>query len=777
MYTVIIVESPTKARLIQNVLGPTYRCIASNGHFRELDVDSLRIDSLRIDSLRIDSLRIDSPNSNIVDNVNDPPLTYKIIPSKKVVVSRIKKCIEGSSLRDNVILATDDDREGETIAWHLCQVLHLNVNTTRRIIIHEMTKTAIENAILPINIKNVNMNIVRSQQTRQFIDVIVGYKISPILWKRIKDDKKRLSAGRCQTPALRLVYETMANANTLEEDKFIYKTIGYFTSKNIAFSLDRRFETKDEVMLFLTNSITNHYTIKSRELKNSTMPLKKPFTTSYLLQTASSELKIAPKEVMESCQLLFENGYITYMRTDGTIYADSFVKESETYIKKKYGDKYVLSDIVDINNNNKNSNKSVICNSSPHEPIRPTNVQLEEIKESDIITSREIVLYKLIHKHSIQTLMLPPIHKTLTVCISSSSAMANEPCDLYSYATDQILFDGYNIVNSKKNEPNSTFTFLQTIKVGSTVPYNKIYCKQVVGDEDNKCKRKFTESSLIGKLEVLGIGRPSTYSTIIDVIQKRGYVKKENKKGKIVDCVDYFIENTTKAAEEIAKCVSNRETGNENGKLFIQPVGVKIVEFINKHFKSIFEYEYTKRMECDLDLISRGEIGWMTVWKRCLLDITAHIDELEKYTFTEQDTDDNKEVKEACNESASDDKRIGMYKGIPIYVKYGKYGRYIDYDNKMISLDRSIYSIQEAQAIHIIENNYERIIDNEVSIRNGKYSDYIYHKKVGRKPVFYKLDGFVKTHGIDSYKTCNTELFSSWFYDMIKETKKNTKNP
>ena len=793
MYTLIIVESPAKAKIIQSILGSEYKCIASNGHVREMNIDSLRIDSLRIDSLQ-----------NKDDNI-DTLLTYKIIPSKREIVSRIKKHVEGSLNKNSVILATDDDREGETIAWHLCQVLHLDIETTRRIIIHEMTKKAIENAVIPVNVKKINMNIVRAQQTRQFIDVMVGYKISPILWKMIKDDndKKTLSAGRCQTPALRLVYETIGPQNrpVEEKDKLIYKAIGYFTSKNIAFSLDNiTFESKDESKLFLTNSISKHYTIHSKEVKNVTMTLKKPFTTSYLLQVACSELKMTPKEVMESCQILYENGYITYMRTDGITYADSFIKDCEIYIKKKYGEKYVSSNNDKSNNDINNDNDNL-----PHEPIRPTNINLEEIKDSNdhhCITKKEVNLYKIIHKHSLQTLMLPPIYKKMTVFISANgkdvSANGKDVTNynnayLYSYSTEQVLFNGYDVIdtvnNTIKKEANSNFTFLQTIKIGSTVPYKKIYCKQILDDE--KGPRKFTESSLIGKLEVLGIGRPSTYSTIIDVIQKRGYVKKENKKGKIVDCIDYFIENaientmenanTAKRSIEINECVTKREFGNETGKLFIQPIGVKIIRFLNKHFTSIFDYEYTKRMEIDLDLISRGEITWKNVCERCIIDITKYIEELEKHIFTEgeeEDDDDENYIEQDENrekdENNNDDngKMIGMYKDIPIYVKYGKYGRYIHYNNKMISLNRNIYSIQEKQAISIIENNYERIIDKEVSIRNGKYSDYIYHKKVGKKPIFYKLDGFIKKYGTNSYKTCPIEVFSEWFYNMISEQTK-----
>ena len=777
MYTVIIVESPAKARIIKSILGSDYKCIASNGHVRELDIDSLRIDSLRIDSLK---------NKDGLDTL----LKYKIIPSKKAVVSRIKKCVENSLNKNSVILATDDDREGETIAWHLCQVLNLDMDTTSRIIFHEITKEAIETSIIPVNSRKINMNIVRAQQARQFIDVMVGYKISPILWKMIKDDKKALSAGRCQTPALGLVYETMdfkKKPNSSIEERFIYKVVGYFTSKNIAFSLDKTFESKEQAILFLNNSISKQYTFHSREVKNVTMTMKKPLTTSYLLQLASSELKFSPKEVMETCQLLYENGYITYMRTDGITYANSFIKQCEIYIKKKYGEKYVSSINNDVNDNN-----------LPHEPIRPTNINLEEIKESNetCISKRESILYKLIHKHSVQTLMLPPIYKTMTVCISANENGCDEY--LYSYSTEQVLFNGYDVMNTK-TEANSNFTFLQAIKLGSIVPYKKIYCKQII---ENKGKRKLSESSLIGKLEDLGIGRPSTYSTIVDVIQKRGYVKKENKKGELVDCIDYFIENTVEDGikrVEIRESVSTREFGNEQGKLFIQPVGVKIIEFLNKHFTSIFDYEYTKRMEFDLDLISRGEMSWKNVCERCLLDITRHIDDLvvnqqNVYVESKEPSDANEKVDVDANEQTEEEeeeeekeeenkekhdekdvnnknnnKMIGTYKDIPIYIKYGKYGRYIDYNNTMISLNRNIYSIQQEQAISIIENNYERIIDKEVSIRNGKYSDYIYHKKVGRKPVFYKLDGFIKKYGVDSYKTCPLEVFSGWFYEMIEK--------
>ena len=334
-YILVIVESPAKCQKITEYLGPGYKVMASFGHLQELN-----------------GLKSIDLNNNYKPN-------YSVIPSKQKQISTLKSAI---NLASDVILATDDDREGEAIAWHLCQLFNLCVENTKRIIFHEITKSAIQSAIKEPTILNINM--IYSQQARQILDLLVGYKISPLLWENISRNSG-LSAGRCQTPALRLVYE---NQKDIEENpgKRVYNTTGYFTDKNLPFVLNYNHEDKDgtyghDICVFLELETEHKHMINVEKEKESIRKAPTPFTTSSLQQTANSELRCSPKETMSICQKLYEGGYITYMRTDAKVYSQEFINKTKSYITSNFGENYINPNINQLSLQNidkKESKKS-----------------------------------------------------------------------------------------------------------------------------------------------------------------------------------------------------------------------------------------------------------------------------------------------------------------------------------------------------------------------------------------------------------------------------------
>ena len=405
MTILIIVESPAKCGKIESFLGTGYKCIASFGHIQEL-------------------IGLSSIDFN---NNYKPSFTPCESKKKQIDIMRraILKC-------DEVLLATDDDREGEGIAWHICHLFDLNVNTTKRIIFHEITKTAILHAVS--NPTHINMNIVHAQQARQILDLIVGYKISPILWKHISwNSKKGLSAGRCQTPALRLVYD---NQKDIEDSpgKMVYTTTAYMTKMNLPFVLSMNYECKETIENLLEESATFQHVFSRKPSKVTIKNPPTPMTTSVLQQNASNDLHINPKETMSICQKLYEQGYITYMRTDSTNYSLEFIQNARQYIIDVYGDKYVISvdkaldtnsidtNSIDTNSIDTNSIKKVSVKKKQkpvkkhsdddkpkpqeaHEAIRPTKIEV--LKVDDTMSPREKKMYLLIWKHAVASCMSP----------------------------------------------------------------------------------------------------------------------------------------------------------------------------------------------------------------------------------------------------------------------------------------------------------------------------------------------------------------------------------
>ena len=785
-YTLVIVESPAKCQKIETYLGAGYKCMASFGHLRML------------------------PNLKAVNIKENYTPTFAIMDSKRQQITRLRQAINGA--RD-VILAADDDREGEAIAWHICQLFDLPVSSTKRIIFHEITKTALQRAVAAPT--TLNMDLVYAQQSRQILDLIVGFKISPILWQKISlKSKAGLSAGRCQTPALRIVYE---NQKLIDESpgKKVYQLTGYFTSKNLPFSLNYNFDNEKLVEKFLEDTVDHEHIYNCGKVRNTTKQPPKPFTTSSIQQMASNELKYSPKDTMKLCQTLYEGGYITYMRTDSTTYSKDFIKTAGKYIKDKYGNDYLTDDIEKLaersSEKSKESTKKVKISKKKkekedtkaqeaHEAIRPTNISCLKIDE--IIGNREQKLYHLIWRNTLESCMPPATYQAITATVTTPDE------HLYKYSTEQVVFPGWKVVGGYE-KVNEDYAFLKTIKNGSELEYKKVVAKVSM----KELKTHYTEAKLVQLLEQRGIGRPSTFSSLIDKIQERNYVKKMNVSGKKIKCVEFELENDELTEEETL-----REFGNEKNKLVIQPLGIMVIEFLLEHYDSLFQYEYTKRMEDTLDVIAKGEKVWHTLCDECFKEIDAlstdikmeekehividseHTYMIAKYgpvikkrvgdktTFIPvRDDIDMKKLRDKkykiqdLVKEPSQPNVLGEYKSKEIVVKSGKYGLYVQYDSQNISLGGAKKRIEEVtldDAIEVIDNKLQnkgasssiiRKIDENTSIRVGKYGDYVFYKKPAfKRPLFIKLHSFIKEHGKDSYKTCDLELLVAWMKTQTK---------
>jgi DNA topoisomerase-1 len=631
------------------------------------------------------------------------------------------------------------------------------------------------------------MNIIHAQQARQVLDLLVGYKISPILWKNIsRNSKDGLSAGRCQTPALRLVYDNQKDIDD-SPGKKVYNTTGYFTKMNLGFSLNHNFEiisfnstTNNTMEQFLEESVSFDHIYTCSKPKQTTKNPPTPFTTSSLQQKASSELNISPKDTMSICQKLYEAGFITYMRTDSTTFCLEFIEKASSFIKDKYGDTYLHTDVNRLSERKvekpkkKSKKKEEKENNTQeaHEAIRPTDVTMEKIDDS--FSSKEKRMYNLIWSVTVESCMSPALYNSISAKITAP--MEKE----YKYNSELVNFPGWKMVRGYEKE-NPEYQFLQTLKNKAIVNYNKITAKVSVKD----LKSHYTEAKLIQLLEEKGIGRPSTFSTLLEKIQERGYVKKDNIKGKKIKCVDYELVD-----DELAEMEDEREFGNEKNKLVVQPLGILVLEFLLKHYEKLFNYEYTKNMETDLDTIAKGDKIWHNLCRECLTDIDEcskdldgggdkqiiniddnHVYMIGKYgpvikkgdkdnaTFlnVKKDIDLEKLKKgeytlDDIVETKSGNKVIGKYKGNEVILKKGKFGNYITWGENKKSLNNIEKDVDELTMEDItkyIENTSAvnpsmiREINENTSIRKGKFGNYIFYKTHNMsKPKFIKLNKF-----------------------------------
>jgi len=481
----IIVESPSKCKKIEEYLGSQYTCISSKGHIREI-----------------------KNGLKSIDIKNNYDIEYEIIEEKREHVEWMKKIISMFS-KNNIILATDDDREGEAIAWHICMVFDFPIETTKRIIFREITQSAIKDSINTPTI--INMSIVNAQMCRQVLDVLVGFKISPILWKHLyRNNENSLSAGRCQTPALKLVYENEMEAKQATINTS-YKISGSFFPKKILFDLSKEFENETQVLDFLEQSKSFNHCLTIGQNKGSIKLPPKPFNTSGLLQKASSLLGIGSKETMSICQQLYQDGFITYMRTESQKYSDVFLKKAKEYIIKRFEKPEYVGNLEDIiNKDSKN----------PHEAIRVTNIDCLTFETEN---SRTLTLYKLIWKNTIESCMSQAKYNNTPIIV-------NAPMELiYKHIVEVPIFLGFTklVEESRTNtvdDQNSGSSLLLYIQSSpkENIKYNKITSILSIHGKHSH----YTEASLIKRLEYLGIGRPSTFAMInqLDLLLQNLYI-------------------------------------------------------------------------------------------------------------------------------------------------------------------------------------------------------------------------------------------------------------
>ena len=742
-YIGVIVESPAKCGKIEQFLGPGYKAIASYGHFRELN------------------------GLESVDVENNYTPRFANMRSKSTQIAKLRSFIAHAS---EVMLAADDDREGEAIAWHVCDAFGLPVETTKRIIFHEITAPALKRAV--DNPGRINMDLVRAQQARQVLDLLVGFRVSPVLWDKISHKtKSALSAGRCQTPALRLVYDNKKDIEASPGRK-VYNTTGYFTSKHLPFSLSKNHEGEEAMGQFLEDSASFEHKYSCGKIRHTTKNPPIPFTTSGLQQTASNELRISPKATMEACQKLYEGGYITYMRTDSTTYSKEFLAEARQFITDKYTADDVSptldslserkTEVKKTKGKKKKEESEAGGAQEAHEAIRPTQIKRE--KTGDEMSAKEARVYLLIRRNTLESCMAPARYQGITGEITAPESA------VYKYPTEQVVFPGWKKVGGYE-ETNPAFAFLQTLKKNSIVPYGKIVSKVTM----KELKSHYTEAKLVQLLETNGIGRPSTFSSLVDKIQQRGYVKKENVNGQKVACVDFELEG-----DQLTESTTEREFGKENGKLVIQPLGVLVSEFLNSNFNSLFSYQYTKSMEDSLDQIAKGLLVWHELCSRCsgTLDdlikplgvvkkVTIEIDanhtymigkfgpvikkqEGRKTSFLPVREDISVErLREggySLEEIIAAPKKkggsvLGAHLGHEVVLLTGKFGSYLECDGRKYNVpSHHTGEVTLEDAIRYMTNI--RHVGANAQVRDGSYGPYVMVKNGKAKPKFLHLRGF-----------------------------------
>ena len=740
----IIVESPSKCAKIEGYLGSKYKCIASKGHIREL--------------VGLKSIAVRS---------NYKP-TFTIIKEKASHISWMKEIIKQYP-KESIYVATDDDREGEGIAWHIMMLFNLPLETTKRILFHEITQKAIMDAISKPLI--INMDLVKAQHARQILDIIVGFKISPYLWKHVRGGKDNaLSAGRCQTPALRLIYDREKEI-TEHPLEMKYKVTGIFTPQKLMFQLNQESDDKMEIETFLEHSKTFTHMLSLKAEKKSIRHPPRPFHTSGLLQTASNVLHMSPKVTMQTAQKLYQSGLITYMRTENAKYAQPFVETVKKYILDNYAETYI-GDLEKVTNTD---------TKNPHEGIRVTNIGTRTI---DALEGREKALYQLIWRNTLESCMPAATYQIHPLEISAPNL--GKKVGFYKHNLEIPIFLGWKIIKGEKENDEGTYLYIKTLCGAgkSVIQFQKIESEVAVR---NKITH-YTESSMVQKLEDLGIGRPSTFATLVETIQDRGYVKRGDITGIPVVCTNFVLfPSKILEKQEIEKVL-----GGEKDKLSILPVGILCIEFLLKYFENLFDYDYTKNMESDLDNISRGsqEKGWYDICNNCVNEITKLSKKLGQVEKTAYTIDDEHEisfqqygpcVKRTSQEGtitylpikenieidlekarngeyklndvlAFEKENLGMYQGHEIKIKKGKYGTYLEngehnYSLKGYSGDLDRVTIKDA--IDYIESFSKEkpckgeILNKEMSIRSGKYGAYVYYKTSEmKKPQFLSLNKF-----------------------------------
>ncbi len=594
----VIVESPAKAKTIEKFLGKDYSVKSSFGHVRDLPKKGLNID---------------------IEHDFEPK--YEVSPDKKKVISELKKDASGKE----VWLASDEDREGEAIAWHLTQALKLDPQKTKRIVFHEITKPAIEAAIK--NPRTVDVKLVDAQQARRVLDRLVGYELSPVLWKKVRTG---LSAGRVQSVAVRLIVEREREIKDHEAESTFKVTAVFLSGKDeIPAELQVKLPDADTTQKWLEKAAPAGFTVDSIEQKPGSRNPSAPFTTSTLQQEASRRLGFSVRQTMTLAQRLYEAGDITYMRTDSTTLAGQAIKAAETYIKKEYGDKY--HQVRQYKTKNQSAQEA-------HEAIRPTSFN----KAAAGGDAQQKKLYQLIWQRALASQMAPATFEKTEVIIK-----VNTQPETFLAKGEILQFDGFmKVYGGTKDD-----VLLPALKQGQELKLGTMGAIETF----SRAAARYSEATLVRKLEELGIGRPSTYAPTISTIQTRGYVEKADLEGTEREVTEFTLEQgKIKRAKNIVI------TGADRGKLLPTGIADVVTDFLVKYFPSIVDYDFTKRVEDDFDDIADGKQQWDKM-------IAAFYKDFHPLVEKSEDIPRN-EVSQA-RELGIDPKSKE-----PIYARYGRYG-------------------------------------------------------------------------------------------------------
>jgi len=737
----LIVESPAKAKTIEGYLGKDFTVKSSYGHIRDL-----------------------VKSDDAIDIANDFKQKYEVPADKKQVVSELKKLAKEA---DMVWLASDEDREGEAISWHLYDTLDLKEATTKRIVFHEITKPAILKAIdTP---RKIDYNLVNAQQARRVLDRLVGFELSPVLWKKVKPS---LSAGRVQSVAVRLIVDREREINKFKSEA-AFKIVAIFGKGKEAFKaeLAERYSKQEDAEKFLQDCIGAEFDVKSLETRPAKRSPAAPFTTSTLQQEASRKLGYSVSRTMQVAQKLYESGFITYMRTDSVNLSDTALNAAAAEITSAYGDKY--------HHHRKYKTKSAGAQEA-HEAIRPTYFNQHTIQGDN----GEMRLYELIWKRAIASQMSEALFEKTTAKISISSRRE----DLVANG-EVMKFDGFLKVyleSSDEDEDNlhdGENAMLPPLTQGQRLALQEMSATE----RFSRPPARYTEASLVKKLEELGIGRPSTYAPTISTIQNRGYVVKEERDGK-----QRAFRVLTLKEDKIVKEEKTENTGAERGKLFPTDIGAVVNDFLVQHFKGIVDFHFTATVEKQFDEIAQGLTEWTDMIRGFYTpfhkEVESTIQTANKATgerelgvhpvsgakisvrigrygpfvqVGENATDDDKEYKplyaslrtgqsietisiEEALELFKLPKKVGMFEDKDMTVAIGKFGPYIRHNSAFYSLPKDIdpLDLTEEKAIELIlekrKKDAEKLIkafdeDPTVKILNGRWGPYIEFGKLNVK--------------------------------------------
>jgi DNA topoisomerase I, bacterial len=736
----VIVESPAKAKTIEKFLGKGYTVKSSFGHIRDLSKKDLGID--------------------VADGFRPE---YEISADKMKLVSDLKA---EASKADTVWLASDEDREGEAIAWHLFETLGLSEDNTKRIAFHEITKSAILEAI--DNPRSIDMNLVMAQQARRVLDRLVGFELSPVLWKKVQP---KLSAGRVQSVAVRLIVDKEREIMNFKAQQF-FKVEAIFSAggrSKLHATLDKRFNTEAEAREFLEKCKNATFTISSIEQKEGVKSPAAPFTTSVLQQEASRKLGFSVSQTMSIAQRLYEAGIITYMRTDSTNLSSLAINTAKKCIIENYGEEY--SKVRNYRTRSKGAQEA-------HEAIRPTYIENTSIEGA----SAEKRLYNLIWKRTVASQMADAKIEKTEISISGSTFT-----EKFIAQGERVLFDGFLKVYAEgrdDEEENGSTSNLPKLENGQTVSPSEIKASEKYTQKP----LRYTEGSLVKKLEELGIGRPSTYAPTITTIKTRGYIVEGDKEGIEKQCVEMTL-----AGGQISSTIKKENYGGEKRKLFPENIGMVVTDFLTEHFSDILDYGFTANVEEDFDDIAAGNKVWNETIGEFYGPFHEKIEKITKKPIMEEPT------------LSSDKRFIGNdpATGKPIYARIGRFGPLVqrgendDPEKQFVSLKKGqlIESLTIEDALQLL--SLPRVVGSfngqEITAAIGKFGPYVKFGKtfvsLGKKYDPYNvteeeavalIEDHLKKEGekfIAEFKTSDIQILNGRYGAYIKQGKDNYRIP